>query len=85
MGMIQIDPGIIAVIITVLFALIGLAVAWGALGQRVKIHDKVIEDNRKRAERDIEKVHNENREDHRQIFQELREIKDYIRNKGSAK
>jgi len=65
----MVDSSLIAIIITILLSIIGLAVAWGALGQKVKRHDK-----------DIDRLHSENREDHRQIFNKLEEINAYIRN-----
>uniref|UniRef100_A0A6M3KK15 Uncharacterized protein n=1 Tax=viral metagenome TaxID=1070528 RepID=A0A6M3KK15_9ZZZZ len=67
--MIQIDTGMLGVIVTVLLAIIGLAAGLGALSQRVNQHDKDILSNRK-----------ENREDHQQIFTKLDEINKLIRN-----
>ncbi len=61
--MVQIDTAVFAILISVVLAIIALAVAWGALGQTVKRHDK-----------EIDKLHNENREDHRAIFNKLEEI-----------
>ena len=63
------DSGMIAVSVTVLIAIIGLAASLGALSQKVKGHDREINANRL-----------ENREDHRQIFCKLDEINKYIRN-----
>lgn len=78
------DTTTLAVIITVLgsvlLGIIGLAAAWGRLSQRVDRHDKDIADNRKEAEKEREKIHRENREDHRQIFAKLEEINNFIRN-----
>lgn len=65
----QIDTGLLGVVITVLFAIIGLAASSGVLSQKVKQHDKDINSNRA-----------ENREDHKQIFDKLEEINKYIRN-----
>ena len=70
----QIDTAMLGIIITVLLAILGLAVAWGALGQKVRGHDK-----------ELTLQHNENREDHRQIFCKLEEISTSIRNGGGQK
>ncbi len=67
--MIEIDAATLAVIVTIFIAVLGLAVAWGALGQKVKRHDQDIKDIRK-----------ENREDHEKIFSKLDAINNYIRN-----
>ncbi len=72
------EVGHLAILVTVLLALFGIAVAWGALGQRVTNQDKTIEANRKSSERDIERLHTENREDHRQIFSKLEEINRFM-------
>ena len=79
--MIELDSSFIAITITILLAIIGLAAAWGALGQKVKGQGKTIEINRKEIDKDIERLHTENREDHRQIFSKLEEINNYIRNR----
>lgn len=92
--MIQIDSAMLGIIITVLISLLGLAAALGALWQRDKGQDKTIEDNRLQIEKTvedhrrmremaIERLHTENREDHRQIFGQLAEINMTLRNGGS--
>jgi len=65
----QIDTGLLAIIITVLITIIGLAASLGALTQKVRQHDTDIQTNR-----------TENRADHQQIFSKLDEINKYIRN-----
>jgi len=60
MEFLTIDAGMVAVIVIVLFALLGLAVGYGALLQKVKNNKE-----------DIEKFCRENREDHRDIFNKL--------------
>lgn len=74
------DLSLLAFIIPGTIAVLGLAAWVGGLAQRVKSHDKTIENNRKKAEHDLERLHVENREDHRQIFSKLEEINQYIRN-----
>ncbi len=69
----QIDTEMLGIIVTVLIAVIGLAAALGALSQKVKQHDKDIYLNRE-----------ENRQDHRQIFDKLEEINKFMRN-GNGK
>ncbi len=73
---VNIDSGIVAVCVTVLLAILGLAAAWGALGQRVKQHEKDISDNRC----EMDTFRKENRDDHRVIYDKLEEINKYIRN-----
>jgi len=65
----QIDTPILAIIITVVMSIIGLAVAWGALGQKVRKHDE-----------ELDRLHNENRADHQRLFDKLEEMNAYIRN-----
>lgn len=79
-----IDMGMLAIFVTVLLAIIGLAAAWGALGQRVHNQDIKIEANRSLSEKELERLHTENREDHRQIFTKLEEIQRFMRN-GNGK
>ncbi len=79
-----IDTGMLAIFVTVLLAIVGLAVAWGALGQRVHNQGQTIEANRRAAEKNTERLHTENREDHRQIFAKLEEINKFMRN-GNGK
>uniref|UniRef100_A0A6H2A561 Uncharacterized protein n=1 Tax=viral metagenome TaxID=1070528 RepID=A0A6H2A561_9ZZZZ len=78
--MIQVSNEMLATMVTVLLAVIGLAAWVGALAQKVRGQDKSIEDNRKIAERERERIHIENREDHRQIFDQLDKINTFIRN-----
>ncbi len=80
----QIDTGMAAILVTVLLALLGLAMAWGALGQKVSRHDITIKENRENVEKDIERLHTENREDHRQIFTKLEEIQRFMRGCGGT-
>jgi len=61
--MIQIDAAIVAIFVTVLIALLGMAVGWGTLRERVS-------NNRK----EIEKFSKQNREDHKAIFEMLNSI-----------
>lgn len=93
--MIQIDPGgVMASIITVLLAIISLAAWMGALSQRVKginsktdrdkqVTDKLIEANRREAEKSMERLHTENRDDHQKIFAKLEEVNLYLRDCNS--
>jgi len=62
--MIQIDAAIVAIFVTVLIALLGLAVGWGTLRERV---------NNNRVQ--IEKSSEQNRQDHKIIFEKLDSIK----------
>ena len=64
-----VDTPMLAIIISVLLSIIALASAWGALSQKVKRHDK-----------ELDKQHIENREDHAKMFNKLEEINQYIRN-----
>ncbi len=74
------DSSTVAIFITVLLAVLGLAAAWGALSQRVSNQDAKIDVNQKSTEKEMERMHSENREDHRQIFSKLEEINAYLRN-----
>ena len=67
--MMQIDTGMLSIFVTVLIAVIGLAASVGALYQKVKQNKEEISSNRK-----------DNRDDHRQMFDKLNEINNYIRN-----
>ena len=67
--MIQIDAGLAAIFITILFALLGMAAAWGTLSQKVKNNYHQIDANYK-----------QNREDHQMIFNKLSEIQHDLRN-----
>jgi len=82
--MIQIDTGILVIFVTVLLSIISLAAWLGALSQKVRGQGDTIEDNRKVAEMARERIHIENREDHRQIFDQLEKINSFIRN-GKSK
>jgi len=59
----QLDVGMIAILITILLALLAMSAAWGALRERVKHNKEAISDDRQT-----------NREDHQQIFNKLDEI-----------
>ncbi len=74
----ELDAGLVAILVTILMALLGVAAAWGALGQRVSNQDRTIEANRQSTDHDIERLHTENRDDHRQIFSKLEEINRYM-------
>jgi hypothetical protein len=63
------NVGIIAIVVTVLLWLIGLSFSSGRLWERVR-HNQV----------ELDKEHNENRADHRQIFDKLDEMVKLIRN-----
>ena len=67
--MIQIDTGLLASITTILLAIIGLAFSTGIIFTKVK-----------RNEKDIICDRQDNRDDHKQMFQKLEEINNYIRN-----
>lgn len=62
--MIQIDAAIAAIFVTVLIALLGMAVGWGTLRERV---------NNNRMQ--IERLCEQNRQDHLLIFSKLDSIK----------
>ncbi len=72
------DIGMIAILVSIIVALLGVAVAWGALSQRVSNQDSKIDANKKATEKDIERLHTENREDHRHIFSKLEEINRFM-------
>jgi len=78
--MIQIDTGMLAICVTVLLSIISLAAWLGALSQKVRGQGETIEDHRKIAEKERERIHIENRQDHTQIFNELKELSSLIRN-----
>jgi len=78
--MIQIDTGVLAIFVTVLLSIISLAAWLGALSQKVKGQSETIENNRKQAEKERERIHIENRQDHIQIFNELKILSSLIRN-----
>lgn len=67
--MIQIDAGLVAIFVTILFALLGLAVAWGTLREKVK-HNR----------EDIDKFISENTTEHNRIFDKIEEVNNYLRN-----
>ena len=77
--MMQIDTGMLAIFITVLLSIISLAAWLGALSQKVKGQSETIDDNRKVAEKERERIHLENRQDHHQIFTQLKDIENFIR------
>lgn len=79
-SMMQIDTGLLSVIITVLLAIISLAAWMGSLSQKVRGQGEDIEINRKLAEKERERIHIENRQDHQQIFSQLKDIENFIRN-----
>jgi predicted Holliday junction resolvase-like endonuclease len=74
----------LAIFVTVLIALLGLSASLGALSQKVKSNCRDIENNRKEAEKDIERLHIENRQDHKDIFSKLEAMDKYIRNSRKA-
>ncbi len=78
----NLDMGMLAIFVTILVTLLGAAVAWGALSQRVTNQGRTIEANRRSFEHDMERLHTENREDHRQIFGKLEEINKFIQSKS---
>ena len=57
------DVGMVAILITILLALLAMAAAWGSLRERVKHNKEAIASDRKT-----------NREDHQQIFEKLDQI-----------
>ena len=57
------DAGTIAVLITVLLSLLGLATAWGVMIERVK-----------NIRCDVDKERKDNREDHQLMFEKLDRI-----------
>ena len=63
------DAGTIAIVVTVLLWLIGLSFSSGRLWEKVR-HNQT----------EIEREHEENREDHQQIFNKLDEMVKLIRN-----
>lgn len=67
--MIQIDAPLAAILITTLIALLGMAVAWGTLREKVKNNCKDIESNYK-----------QNREDHQMLFNKMEDIQRDVRN-----
>lgn len=78
--MIQIDTGIVAIFITILFALLGLAVGYGTLREKVKRNSLDVDRVREESKKEMEQFCSENREDHGKIYNKLDEINKYIRN-----
>jgi len=78
--MMQIDTGLLAIFVTVLLSIISLAAWLGALSQKVRGQSDTIEDNRKLAEKERERIHIENRQDHTLIFHQLEQINLFLRN-----
>lgn len=72
----EIDAGLVAVIITVLLAIIAMAVGWGTLRERLSNTREDVDSNR----RQIEKNREANTSEHRLIFTKLDDIKDRIIN-----
>jgi len=73
---IQLDTGLVAVIITVLLSIVGMAVAWGTLRERLSNTREDVYNNRK----EIEKNRAANTSEHRLIFDKLDDIKNRIIN-----
>ncbi len=67
-----IDAGVAAIFITVLLSLMGMAVAWGTLRERVKHNCHDITDDRKA-----------NREDHQLLFAKMEEVKEEVKNSAN--
>ena len=78
---IEIDAGLAAVIITVLLAIIAMAVGWGTLRERLGNTREDVETN----QRSIEKNQEANTREHRLIFDKLDDIKDRIINGNRSK
>lgn len=67
--MIQIDAPVLAIFITILLSLMGMAAGWGSLHEKVKHNCKDIEANAR-----------QNREDHQLIFNKLDSIQHDLKN-----
>ena len=65
--MLEIDAGIVAIMITVLFALISFGVAWGILSEKVRSNRKDLDN----AWNKIDKNREENAKEHKEIFTKL--------------
>ncbi len=74
----EIDTGTLAILVSVLLAIMGLATAWGALGQKVNHQGQEIKENRDTTIKEIETLHKENREDHQRIFDKLEEMNKFL-------
>ena len=82
----QIDAGIVAIFITVLISLLGLAAAWGRLWEKVKQNRDDIHTHKNELKEEIAKLHKENKSDHQTIFSDLNEIKkEMYRRNGNSK
>ena len=62
--MIQVDTGVVAILVTILLSLLVLAVAWGAINERVK-----------HLKEDTTTYRAENREDHLKILASIENIR----------
>ncbi len=82
--MIEINAGLVGVFVTVLFAIIGLAVGYGTLKEKVSNNRKDIDKERDNQKREMEKFAKENKDEHERIYNKLDEVNKYIRN-GFAK
>ena len=76
MGSISINWAAVAIFFTILCALIGMAVAWGTNSEKIKQNREKTEIN---AE-NIRRYQDENRQDHKQIFDKLDALRDLIKN-----
>ncbi len=82
--MIEINAGLVGVFVTVLFAIIGLAVGYGTLREKVSQNRRDIDKERDNQKREMEKFAKENKDEHERIYNKLDEVNKYIRN-GFAK
>jgi len=74
------DTALLAIIITVLIAMLGLAATLGALHQKVSRNVKDISFNRSETRKLIDELRLENKVDHGLIFNKLDELNKYLRN-----
>ena len=82
--MVELDSATVAILVTVLIALLGLAAAWGTIREKVKRnHDDIVK-NKEYIERDMKSLMRDNQKDHERIYDKIEEVNNYLRNgKGS--
>jgi len=82
--MIQIDSGFVAIVVTIILALLGLAVGYGKLSEKVRRNCDDVEKNREEHKREIYNFREENSKSHEIIYNKLEAINNFIR-KGFVK
>ena len=66
-----IDTPLLGIILTILLAVIGVAVTMGMYGEKIKQNREKIKENKELTDKEITNLRDENRQDHKAIFSKL--------------